>query len=106
MRNLIGKTHDLLSRNVLLPMSRAQRRARSSRRPVMIAFDEGMKFRKQSEHWSDDQKCEWMLNRLRFVARRAYRDTSYYRDLFDSVGFDPDSSFGFDDYARLPLLER
>jgi phenylacetate-CoA ligase len=38
--------------------------------------------------------------------RRAARDTDYYRKLFERVGFDPESDFTFDDFGRLPTLER
>lgn len=47
-----------------------------------------------------------MLKRLRQVARRAASETVYYRELFARVGFDPQADFSFDDFARLPTLER
>jgi phenylacetate-CoA ligase len=47
-----------------------------------------------------------MLNRLRFVVRRAYRETEYYREFLDETGFDPHFDFSFDDYSHLPVLER
>ena len=33
-------------------------------------------------------------------------ETDLYRDLYDRIGFDPESSFSFEDYSRLPVLER
>jgi phenylacetate-CoA ligase len=53
-----------------------------------------------------DKKCDWILARLRFFVRRAYRESAYYRELFDRIGFDPKSDFGFDEFAALPVLER
>lgn len=47
-----------------------------------------------------------MLQRLRVIAREAYRETVYYRELFDRIGFDPRTNFSFEDFARLPVLER
>ena len=104
---MIGQTvHDLLSRKLLLPLTRAQRMTRASRRPAMRAFYEGMRFRRRSAGWSEDERRAWMLERLRRVVRRAARETDYYRELFDREGFDPQVDFNFDDFARLPVLER
>jgi phenylacetate-CoA ligase len=104
---LAGLTiHDLLSRKLLLPLTRAQRLARASRRPAMRAFYEGMRFRRQSAAWNEEQRREWMLKRLRYIVRRAAVETVFYRELFARVGFDPQVDFSFADFARLPVLER
>jgi phenylacetate-CoA ligase len=104
---LAGLTiHDLLSRKVLLPLTRAQRLARASRRPAMRAFYEGMRFRRESAAWDEERRRGWMLERLRHVARRAAVETVFYRELFRREGFDPQVDFSFDDFARLPVLER
>lgn len=106
MRSFIHKAHDMLSRSALLPLSRARRMLRASSRPATIAFNEGMRFRKAACNWSDDKKREWILSRLRYVTRRAYSETVYYREMFDRAGFDPHTDFSFDDYALLPVLDR
>lgn len=106
MQGLTGKAHEWLSRGALLPLRRWQRVARPSRRAVMLAASEGLRFRRQSAAWSVERKREWMLERLRFVVRRAGRDTTYFHELFARTGFDPESDFSFDDFARLPVLER
>lgn len=98
--------HDLLSRKLLLPLTRAQRMARGSRRPAMRAFYEGLRFRRASAGWNEDERRAWMLDRLRRVVRRAGSETDYYRELFAREGFDPQVDFNFDDFARLPALER
>ena len=49
---------------------------------------------------------EWILQQLRFAARRAYRETAYYREMFDRIGFDPMADFSFEDFSRLPALSR
>jgi phenylacetate-CoA ligase len=104
--SLNAKAHELLSKNLLLPLWHAQRHLRPSRRPVAKAIAEGLRFRRAARDWSDDRKREWILERLRFAVRRAYRDTPHYREAFYNAGFDPFSDFSFDDYARLPVLER
>jgi phenylacetate-CoA ligase len=106
MRTLKRKTHDIISGKMLLPLARARRRVGDLRRPVMLAYLDGMKFRRESARWNDAERREWILNRLRLVARRAYRETDYYHRLFDRVRFDPESDFSFDDFASLPVLER
>lgn len=106
MRELTTKAHDIFSIKLFPPISNLQRLARPSRRPFALAYFEGMKFRASAAGWSKDRKIEWMLGRLRYSVRRAYDETAYYRNLFRRVGFDPWADFTFDDYARLPVLER
>ena len=106
MTKLFPKTRELISRRVLLPLSRAQRLARPSRRAVIRAYYDGMAFRRLSDGWSYDRKLDWVLGRLRFALRRAYSETDYYRKQLDRIGFDPRHDFGFDEFSRLPVLER
>ena len=100
------KIHDQLSLRVFIPLSRFQRLVRPSRRAVMTAFRQGLAFREETRSWSDEQKREWILSRLRQVARHAYENTDYYAKTFDLVGFDPRADFSFDDFAALPVLDR
>ena len=106
MRELTAKLHDQVSSGLLLPLSRLQRLARPSRRAHIRSYYEGLRFRRDALQWGEEQRRSWVLDRLRFVVRRAYRDTSYYRDLFNEIGFDPETNFTFDDFAKLPVLER
>src|SRR4029450_3601275 len=101
-----GNLHDVFSRRILLPLARARQVARPRTRPTMSAWFEGLRFRERALAWSDDSKRAWILNRLRDVLRRATRDTVYSRELFARVGLDPTADFTFDDYARLPVLDR
>lgn len=103
---ITGALHDFLSAHLLLPLLRFQRAARPGRQAVVRAFREGMRFRSAAAPWSQDQRREWMLKRLRYVVRRAHNQTPYYRDAFSRIGFDPDSEFSFDTFSRLPVLER
>ncbi|HET8781537.1 MAG TPA: hypothetical protein VFM63_03935, partial [Pyrinomonadaceae bacterium] len=97
---------DLLSLKLLVPMSRLQRMVRPSRRGAMQSFAEGMRFRRKTLAWDLETRRGWMLQRLRFVLRRAYSGTTYYRELFDNVGFDPNAEFTFEDFGKLPILTR
>ncbi len=106
VRDLTGKAHELLSLEVLLPLARLQRTLRPSRRPTVLAFYNGMRFRREATRWSPEQKREWTLQRLRYIVRRAPGETPYYRELFERIGFDPQVDFSFEEFSRLPVLER
>ncbi len=106
MKSIGRKAHNLLSRRLLLPLTRVRAATRISLRPVMQAYYEGLHFRTSAASWSEDQKSEWVLHRLQLVVRRAYEQTPYYRELFDRIGFDPRADFSFSDFARIPVLER
>ena len=68
---LIRGIHDSLSLHVLTPFSRLQRSTRPATRPTQQAFNEGLRFRRETATWSDEQKRQWMLDQLRTVTRRA-----------------------------------
>lgn len=101
-----SRARELVSRRALLPLGRAQRFARAATRPSLRAFYEGMRFRDAARAWGDEERRAWVLARLRETVRRAEAETVYYRELFARVGFDSRADFSFDDYARLPVLER
>jgi phenylacetate-CoA ligase len=106
MNNVARTSRDWLSRKVLIPFTYMHQMARPSRRPLRSAFFDGMRFRRDSASWHVEKRNEWVLGRLRYILRQAYRDTVYYRKLFDGIGFDPASDFSFNDFSRLPVLER
>ena len=105
-RHVVRAARDWLSVGVLVPATYVVHLTRPSRSPTRRAYFEGLRFRREAAEWSRDHKTDWMLERLRFVVRRAYEETRYYRETFDRVGFDPRANFGFDDFARLPVLGR
>src|SRR5688572_4680652 len=106
MRDVLAALHDVAAVRVLQPLHRAYRRWRPATREALLAFNDGMRFRRETARWAAEQKREWILRRLRLTARRAAREAPYYRELFARVGFDPDTDFDFADFARLPVLER
>src|SRR5262245_16880360 len=106
MINLPRVARDWLSIKALVPSLNLLHMARPSISAGKSAFFEGLRFRRDAAAWSLDQKREWMLRRLRFSLRRAYRETIYYQELFDRIGFDPRADFSFEDFSRLPVLGR
>lgn len=103
---LIAGIQDHLSLHVLTPLSRWQRLARPSTSPTLRAFYRGLRLRRQMWSWDEEQRRQWMLDQLRATLRYAYRETVYYRELWDSVGFDPNVEFDFNMFAQLPVLTR
>src|SRR5262245_13951365 len=106
MNNLAKATRDWLSIRALVPSLHLLHMARPSISPGRSVFFEGLRFRRGVAAWSLERKMEWVLQRLRFSLRRAYRETIYYHELFDRIGFDPRADFSFEDFSRLPVLER
>lgn len=106
MNNLARATRDWLSIKALVPSTHLLQMARPSRSQDRSVYFEGMRFRREAAAWSLERKMEWILQRLRFSVRRAWRDTVYYRELFYQIGFDPRADFSFEDFARLPALGR
>ena len=95
-----------LTKNLFVPISHARRRRDAAMRPTFEHYEAGMKFRRQAHDWDEEKKREWILNRLHFVVRRAARETIYYKNLFAAMCFDVESDFSFDDFAKIPVLER
>jgi phenylacetate-CoA ligase len=103
---LTGVAGDLTSRYVLLPALHATRRARKSTRDSERSFAEGLRVRHAQQTWPEEQRRQWILERLRDAVRYAANETPFYADLFKRVGFDPAKDFSFDEFASLPVLER
>jgi phenylacetate-CoA ligase len=93
-------------RAIIQPLHRAYRWVKPATRPAVTIFWEGLEHRRQALAWSVDRKREWALRRLRDAVRSAVRETPFYRDRFAAIGFDPAADFGFDEFARLPVLDR
>ncbi len=99
-------SHQYLSQHLLLPALRMQQFLRASRRPIALARRRALAFRSQSAGWNEQRKTGWILQQLRVALRDAARSTTFYAELFAKLGFDPHAAFSFDDFARLPVLER
>jgi len=104
--DLIGGIHDSLSLHVLTPFSRLQRSTRPATRPTQQAFNDGLRFRRETLGWTDEQRLSWIEERLRTIVRQAYEETTYYRELLDRNKFDVYTDFTFDDFSRFPILSR
>lgn len=106
MQSLLRAGHDLAAVHLAQPLYLASRLARPRHRAAARAAREGLRFRAAARGWTADRRRAWVLDQLRAAVRHAYAHTPYYRALLDEMGWDPRADFGFDDYARLPVLER
>lgn len=95
-----------LTKKLFVPLSHVRRRRNVLMRSTFEHYETGMNFRRAAKNWNEEQKNEWILERLRFVVRRAWRETVYYKKLFTEINFDAQTDFSFDDFAKLPILER
>lgn len=103
---MTGPARDFLSGKILVPLSGLRGFLRASTRRAASARRAGLRFRFTATNWGEEERREWILRRLRFTLRRAARETVYYQKLFQKIGFDPEADFGFEEFARLPVLER
>lgn len=98
--------NDVLTRNLLRPFFEAVRSVRPSGRDEQRAYREGLELRTRAMAWSEEAKRAWILEALRKACRHAHGTTTFYKEAWDRIGFDPRGDFGFDDFAKLPVLRR
>ena len=60
----------------------------------------------QSQYWPRQKHLDYQWERLRTLLSYSYENCSYYKDIFDERGLNPESFKGFDDLSRLPILTR
>ncbi len=104
--SVFSDVHEAISRRLLLPAGRLRRMVHPARRQAESAYSRGMSGRKELQRLGLEERRDWVLNRLRLVVRHAAEEIPYYRELFSRVDFDPKADFSFDDFAKLPVLER
>ncbi len=97
---------NFLTQNIFIPLSHLRRGWRKEMRVIFQIYQQGLNFRRQAKNWSEAQKRDWILSQLRFSVRRAAAETDYYQELFQQIGFDTKADFSFEDFAKLPILER
>lgn len=95
-----------LTQNIFIPLSHFRRGWRKDMRVIFQFYQTGLEFRREAKNWSEEQKRDWILTQLRFSVRRAAMETDYYQELFQQIGFDAKADFSFEDFAKLPILER
>lgn len=69
-------------------------------------FRRTLVFLERSQRWSADEVRAYQLENVRKVLRLAYDKTAYYRQQFDTVGFDVSDFKSLDQLQRLPTIDR
>lgn len=56
--------------------------------------------------FDENLQKKWIYNRLKKLLETASKYSPFYRELFDSIGFDPRNSFSYESFAKLPILTK
>lgn len=103
---MIAWSHRLLSRTLGIPLLDAFHSKGSFGSVRRAALREGTEIRKQMQHCAQPARDEWVLSGLRATVRKAVAVSPYYADAVRRCGFNVSAEFGFDDFAKFPILDR
>jgi len=71
-----------------------------------IHYCNWIEFLRSSESWSPDHIIQYQINSLKLAVESAYRNTIGYRRLYDEHGINTEDIKSFDEFRRLPLVEK
>jgi len=63
-------------------------------------------FLQESQWWSRDKLQEYQVQQLEKLLKHAYKNVSYYREVFDKRSLKPKNIRDFDDLRKLPYLTK
>lgn len=69
-------------------------------------YSQTRSFLEQSQWWDEERIESYHVTKLRAMLRHCSENVPYYKSLFRSVGFDPDSVRHSDDLRRIPTLDK
>ena len=65
------------------------------------------KMLKKSCYWTADKIERYQLEKLKILLRESYNGIPYYRELFDSIAFNPNTDFNsLTDISKIPILNK
>ena len=64
------------------------------------------RFFKKAESWSRDELEFYQLKRLQLITDYAYTHVPYYHEKYKKIGFKPGDLKSFEDFKKLPALEK
>jgi phenylacetate-CoA ligase len=70
------------------------------------SFRKNCKFVNHTQYWSDELLTMYQLNKLREILQLAFEKSTFYRCLFDSVGFRPEHLKTLDNINQLPTTDK
>lgn len=60
----------------------------------------------ETQWWPKEKLERLQFDRLKALLIHCKRNVPYYKDLFDSVGFNPDEPFNIEDFKRIPVCTK
>jgi phenylacetate-CoA ligase len=70
------------------------------------AFRESVQFAEKAQYWTVEQSRDYQIKKIKAVLTLAYEKSSYYRKVFENVGFEPGDLKTLEDFRRLPIIDR
>ncbi len=70
------------------------------------SFRTNCKFARDAQWWPAERAREYQLGKLRMILKLAYERTTFYRRMFDSVGFCPCDLRVAEDIRQLPTIDK
>ena len=95
--NTFDKQYNFFCRNFLLPLSDTL-----TRQNVMKYYE----FINRAQWWPRERLLKYQNERLIETVNIAYKETSFYRELFDSNGISPDKIRTANDLQRIPIVTK
>lgn len=77
-----------------------------ARRNGLAGLGKQLKKYEESQFWSKEKIAQLQFNRLKVLLVHAYKNTVYYKRLFDSVSFNPDNFQDIREIEKLPFLTK
>ena len=69
-------------------------------------FIEYFNILQDADRWSNEKKSKVQFNYLKDTLIHAFEHTKYYKELFDSLHFDPYNITSFEDIKKIPVLTK
>jgi phenylacetate-CoA ligase len=60
----------------------------------------------ESQYWAPSRLLEYQYRKVKSLLSHAYRNTAFYRNRFDSIGFDPEKMGDLGELKQIPPLTR
>jgi phenylacetate-CoA ligase len=77
-----------------------------SRRDGLPGVQPFLRQLEESQYWAPDQLVEYQFHKVKALLSHAYRNTSFYRERFESIGFNPQKFKDLSELKQIPPLTR
>lgn len=77
-----------------------------ARRNGLVGLGKHLTKYEESQFWSKEKIAQFQLKRLKILLAHAYKNTVYYKRLFDSISFDPCNFQTIQEIEKVPFLTK